>query len=95
MRTSRGDLGPNDINTVSLYELTNDQGVTQSPLRDSVITATRTVHFATTLFTTGSTYAIRIDGATGYPGAAANGDFMTVTYPFSTVTTWSHSFVVQ
>jgi len=57
--------------------------------------ATRTAHFAATLFTAGSTYAIRIDGAAGYLGAATNGDFTTVSYPFSTVTTWSHSFVAQ
>ncbi|HET9988121.1 MAG TPA: hypothetical protein VFQ65_06370 [Kofleriaceae bacterium] len=87
--------GPNDINTVSLYELTNDQGTTAPHVRDSVITATRTAHFATTRFTTGSTYAIQIVGTAGYPGAATNGDFMTVSYPFSTVTTWSHSFVAQ
>lgn len=87
--------GPNDINTVSLYELTNDQGATTPHVRDSVITATRTAHFATTLFTTGSTYTIRIDGAASYLGAATNGDFMTVSYPFATVTTWSHSFVAR
>lgn len=87
--------GPNDIATVSLYELTNDLSITTPHVRDSVITATHTAHFATTLFTTGSTYAIQIVSAAGYPGAATNGDFMTVSYPVSTVTTWSHSFVAQ
>ena len=76
---------------ITLYEIANNA---LTPVRIYHVTTAPTAKIDASLLQTGHRYVLGITSRIGFP-MAAQGDYRTVTWPFSNTTTMAATFVVQ